>query len=91
MLKEVARNIIKRIMPKEWQNIRVIMNPKQRKDHERTKEWRPINLINCIGKLGEKVVANVLQNYRLLYKHQFGSRKSRSAIESVLRTVTRAQ
>ena len=25
------------------------------------KSWRPINLINCVGKLGEKVVADTLQ------------------------------
>ena len=31
--------------------------PKPNKDHKAAKGWRPINLINCIGKLAEKVVA----------------------------------
>ena len=71
LLEEVARNLIKGTIPREWQNSKVVMIPKPRKDHEKTKEWRPINLINCIGKLWENVVADVLQGCSLLYKHQF--------------------
>ena len=48
-------------------------------------------MINCIGKLGEKVVADMLQSCGLLYKHQFRSVKGRSATEAALRTITRAQ
>lgn len=67
------------------------MIPKLEKKHEKTKRWRSINLINCIGKLGEKVVVEVLQGCELLHKHQFRSVKDRLAIEAALRTVTRAQ
>jgi len=42
------------------------MIPKRGKDHSKTKGCRPINLINCIGKLGEKVVADRLQESGLL-------------------------
>ena len=87
----MARNLIKGIILREWQRSKVVMVPKLEKDYERTKGWRPINLINCIGKLGEKVVVDVLQGCGLLYKHQFGSVKGRSATEAVLRTITRAQ
>ena len=45
---------------------------KLKKDYERTKEGRPINIINCIEKLGEKVVADVLYRCELRHKHQFG-------------------
>ena len=69
----------------------MVVISKPGKDHEKTKGWRPINLINCIGKLGEKVVPDRLQGYRLLYKHKFGSVKGRSVTEAALRTVTRAQ
>ena len=48
-------------------------------------------MINCISKLEEKVVADVLQGCGLLHKHQFGSVKGRSATEAALRIVTRAQ
>ena len=67
------------------------MIPKPGKDHEKTKGWRPINLINCIGKLGEKVVVEVLQGCGLLHRHQFELMKDRSATEAALRTGTRAQ
>ena len=87
----MARNLWKGRIPREWQNSKVVIIPKPRKDHEKMKGWRPINLINCIGKLKEKVVAEVLQGCGLLHKHQFGSVKGRSAMEAALRTVTRAQ
>ena len=48
-------------------------------------------MINCNGKLGEKVVAEELQGYGLLHKHQFRSVKERLAMEAALRTVTREQ
>jgi len=91
LMKEVARNLASGKIPKEWQNSKVVMIPKLGKDHNKTKGWRPINLINCIGKLGEKVVANRLQESGLLHKHQFGLVKRRSATEAVLRVVTKAQ
>ena len=43
-----------------------ILKPK--KDHKTAKGWRPINLINCIRKLAEKVVADELQEAGLFYK-----------------------
>jgi len=67
------------------------MIPKPGKDQSKTKGWRPINLINCVGKLGEKVVADCLQESGLLHRHIFGSVKGRSATEAALRVVTKAQ
>ena len=37
ILEEVARNLIKGTIPREWQNSEVVMIPKPRKDHEKTK------------------------------------------------------
>lgn len=91
MFKEVARNLGTGRIPEEWQFSKVVIIPKPGKDHGKTKGWRPINLINCIGKLGEKVVADRLQGGGLLHRHQFGSVKGRSATKAALRTVTRAQ
>ena len=88
---EVAENLINGRIPKEWQHSKVVMIPKPGKDHSKTKGWPPINLINCIGKLGEKVVADRLQESGLLHRHQFGSVKGRSATKAALRVVTRAQ
>ena len=67
----------------------MVFIPKLGKDHTQLKAWRPITLINCIGKLGEKVVVEELQQANLLHRHQFGSVKGRSAIDAVFREVTR--
>ena len=91
VLEEVARNLIKEIISRKWQNSKVVIISKPGKDHEKTKGWRPINLINCIGKLEEKVVADGLQGCGLLHKHQFRSVKRRLAMEAAQRTATRAQ
>ena len=71
ILEEVARNLTKGKNCREWQNSKLVMIPKPEKDYEKTKRWRPINLIHCIGKIGAKVVADELQGYRLLHKNQF--------------------
>ena len=87
-MEEMARNLIEGIILREWHNSKVVMIPKPGKDHEKTKGWRQINLLDCIGKLEEKVVADRPQGCKLLYKHQFGSVKGRLATETVLTAVT---
>jgi len=74
---EVAEKLVKGKIPKEWQHSKVVMIPKPGKDNSETKDWRPINLINCVSKLGQKVVAVRLQESGLLHQHQFGSVEGR--------------
>ena len=71
--------------------MRVVLITKPGRDLTRTKSWRPINLINCVRKLGEKVVADALQDIDLLYGKQFGGVKSRLALEAVFRSVVKAK
>ena len=79
-------------MPEEWQACKVVMIPKPGKDHQEARAWRPINLINCVGKLAEKVVANDLQQVAgLFHKHQFRCQRGRSAMEALFRAVVRSQ
>ena len=91
LISEVVDNLLEGRIPREWQNSKVVFIPKPKRDLTLLKAWRPITLINCIGKLGEKVVADELQEAGLLHKHQFGSVKGRSAIDAVFREVTRVQ
>ena len=60
IVEEVAKNLIKGIIPRVRQNRKVVMILKRGKDYEKTKKWRPMNLFDCIGKLGEEAVADVL-------------------------------
>ena len=71
--------------------MRVVLIPKPGRDLTKTKSWRPINQINCIGKLGEKVVADELHEADLLHGGQFGGVKGRSALEGVFKPVTKAR
>ena len=80
VLEEVATNLIGGSIPDSWKEMRVVLIPKPGRDLTKTKSWRPINLINCIGKLGEKVVADELQEADLLNGGQFGGVKGRSAL-----------
>ena len=88
---QLASYIVRGEIPIEFQLSKVVMIPKPGKDHKHVKGWRPINLINCVGKLGEKVVANKLQEGGLLHWGQYGAVKGRSATEAVFRQVVRAQ
>ena len=69
----------------------MVFIPKPNKDHKAAKGWRPITLINCIGKLAEKVVADELQEAGLFHNGQYGRIKGRSALEAMMRALTRAQ
>ena len=81
VIDDVVDNLMEGKFPKEWQDSKVVFIPKPTRDLALLKAWRPITLINCIGKLGEKVVADELQQASLLHRHQFGSVKGRSAID----------
>lgn len=79
-------------MLEEWQAAKVVMIPKPGKDHQEARAWRPIKLINCVGKRAEKVVANDLQQVAILFhRHQFGCHKGRSATEALFRAVVHSQ
>jgi hypothetical protein len=67
-----------------WGTADVVVIPKPHKpDYSLAKAYRPISLLECTGKLLEKVVANRLgadeRNHHLIEPSQFGSRKYHSA------------
>ena len=57
------------------------------------KHWRPLDLINCVGKLGEKVVADRIQDYggELFHRLQYRSVQGRSAVDVLYRSVVKAR
>jgi hypothetical protein len=67
-----------------WGTADVVVIPKPHKpDYSVAKAYRPISLLECTGKLLEKIVANRLgadeRNHHLISPTQFGSRKYHSA------------
>ena len=84
---EVLREVVAALrgghIPDRWQHMRVVLIPKPGRDLTHTKNWRPLNLINCVGKLGEKVVVDGIQEEgsSILHRPQYSSVRGRSAVD----------
>ena len=101
ILKKLPPNILQHItkifnkafrigyFPQSWKRANIIMLPKIGKNQKEAKNWRPISLLSCFGKLFERVVANRITQYvesnNLLTPFQSGFRKGRMTTEQLLR------
>jgi hypothetical protein len=75
-----------------WQVQDVISNTRYIKDEiSAVKAYKVISLLNCLGKVVEKVAATALsrlcEEKELLHPGQFGYRKQRSAIDAVAKLI----
>ena len=65
------------------------MVPKPGKNHKEAKNWRPISLLSCLGKLYERIITSRLNAYleqkNLLSIFQSGFRKGRMTSEQLFR------
>lgn len=73
--------------PVNWKRARGILLEKgNKRDKSLVKSYRVISLLNCMGKLVEKVIAEELSRFYeinlKLHKGQMGARKSRCAIDA---------
>ena len=75
--------------PRSWKEAVVCVIPKpHRADYTQAKNFRPISLLECLGKLLEKIVAKLI--YRDMAKHdlvpstQFGGRNASSTLDAGL-------
>ena len=75
--------------PYDWKSAVVKMVPKPGKDKREAKNWRPISLLPCLGKLYERIITNrltfYLENNNLLSSYQSGFRKGRMTSEQLFR------
>ena len=73
--------------------MRVVFIPKPGRDLTVARNWRPLNLINCVGKLGEKVVADRIQDFggELFHRLHYGSVRGRSAVDVLYWLVVKAR
>ena len=85
LLGEVVSALRGGYIPDRWRDMQVVLIPKPGRDLTQTKNWTPLNLINCIGKLGEKVVADRIQEEgsSILHHQQYGSVRGCSAVDVV--------
>ena len=93
VLGEVVAALRGGYMPDRWREMRVVLIPKPGRDLTQTKNWRSLNLINCMGKLGEKVVADRIQEEgsSILHHQQYGSVRGRSAVDVLYKSVVKAR
>jgi len=84
------------IHPRAWKEAKGVVILKLNKpDYGVAKAYRVIALLNCLGKVVEKVAANAIadecERRQLLHDGQFGCRKRRSAIDAVGRLIKRVE
>ena len=75
--------------PTCWKEATVVIIKKLGKpDYGNPKAYRPISLLNCLGKISEKIMASRLahtaEKHHLLHHLQIGGRPKRSAVDAVM-------
>jgi hypothetical protein len=75
--------------PSCWkESIGVIIKKFYKEDYSDSKSYRIVSLLNCLGKIAEKIVAERLsffaETINLLYFDQIGGRKQKSAINAAI-------
>ena len=90
---EIVAALRDRYIADRWRDMRVVLIPNPGRDLTQTKNWRLLNLINYRGKLGEKVVADRIQEERrsLLHHQQYGSARGRSAVDVLYKSVVKVR
>ena len=70
-------------IPNRWSDMWVVLIPKPGRDLTQTKNWRPLNHINCVGKLARKVMADRIQaeGQQILHHQHYGWVPGRSAVD----------
>jgi Reverse transcriptase (RNA-dependent DNA polymerase) len=68
-----------------------LLKKPNKSDYSIPKSYRVISLLNCLGKVVEKIAATALSNFceqkELLYKGQFDYRKQRNATDAVAKLI----
>lgn len=75
--------------PQCWkESIDVVIKKFNKDDYSSSKSYRIVSLLNCLGKIAEKVIAERLAHFAetadLLYHDQIGGRKQKSAIDAAI-------
>jgi len=90
MLKSIINAIFKLFyFPQCWKLAKVINIPKPNKDKKMPQNYRPISLLNSLGKVTERVILSKLQTFMLdnslLIDEQFGFRGKHSTTHQLVR------
>jgi hypothetical protein len=79
--------------PIQWKEAKIIMLPEPGKDHTSPLNYRPISLLNSLGKLFEKIILKrlnfELRKLKALRNDQYGFKRGHSKTHSLLRNAER--
>jgi hypothetical protein len=79
--------------PAQWKIAKIIMLPKPGKDHSSPLNYRPICLLNSLGKVFEKIILKrlnfQLRELNLIRNDQYGFKSGHSTTHALLRNVER--
>ena len=86
-------NLARGVIPLACREMRVVFSPKPGRDLTLANNWRPLNLMNCMGKLGEKEVADRIQDLAgdLFHHLQFGSVRGWLSVDVLYRSVVKGR
>lgn len=79
--------------PKEWKTAKLVLVRKENKPLENPSSYRPLCMLNTVGKLLEKILDTRIRNFLETGNHfapnQYGFRKGRSTVDAanILRTI----
>ncbi|CAF1643525.1 unnamed protein product [Rotaria magnacalcarata] len=82
-LTKLFNQILKQVyIPTKWKTANIILILKPKKDKQHPSSYRPISLVNCLGKLLEKIIKQrlmlELERRNILPEHQAGFRPGKS-------------
>ena len=87
----INRMLQSSIFPSRWKEAEVVMIPKCKIGSNTTRDFRPISLLSCVGKIAEAVVLRRMQFFvesrNIVPDCQFGFRKKHSTTQQILRLV----
>jgi hypothetical protein len=79
--------------PTQWKMAKIIMLPKPAKDHTSPLNYRPISLLNSLGKLFENILLKrlnfQLREHKVIRNEQYGFKRGHSTTHALLRNVER--
>lgn len=86
-LKTFQKCISERVFPTRWKIQRLVLIPKDNKPLGEPSSYRPICLLDTMGKILERIIYNrllpIVEGKGALSEHQYGFRRSRSTIDAV--------
>ena len=75
------------IIPESWKSSIINMIPKKQQNSSNPKDYRPISLTSCLGKLAERLMLKKIKDFmdknKIIIKHQSGFRQYRQTRDNI--------